>query len=91
MEQKYTKQYVAVDVHYTEEGKIEPRIIYWPDGRNFFIEKITDHRPAASLKVGGAGIRFRVLISGEEATYERDLYFVDNRWFVEVKVSQMSA
>lgn len=85
MEIQYKKQYVAVDVHYTAEGKVDPKQIYWPDGRVFLIDAVVGVENAASLKVGGAGIRYRVLIPGEDDSYQRELWFVDNKWFVEIK------
>ncbi len=86
MEQKNVKQYVAMDVHYTEDGELKPTLLYWPDGKVYRIEKILEVKPGASMKVGGAGMRYTIRVSGEDRSYTRDLYLVDNRWFVEVKV-----
>ncbi len=81
----YRKVFVAMDVRYTQDGKIVPMVLHWPDGSAYVIAKVLDMRLGASLKVGGAGTRYRVRILGEENTYERDLYLVDNRWFVEAE------
>ena len=45
------------------------------------IDKVTDVRYAASLKAGGAGIRYTCQISGKE----RYLFLEDQRWFVDAK------
>jgi hypothetical protein len=51
-------------------------------GRKLYeIDRILDVRPAASLKAGGAGIRYTCRIQGHE-TY---IWLEDNRWFVEAK------
>lgn len=75
------KKYVAVDAHFTEDGQILPRIIYWDDGRRFEIDRILDIRRAASLKAGGAGIRYTVRIFDRE-TY---IFLEESRWFVEAR------
>jgi hypothetical protein len=75
------KQYVAVDAHFTADGRILPRIVYWDDDRRFEIDRILDIRPAPSLKAGGAGIRYTVRIY-ETETY---IFLEENRWFVEAK------
>ena len=75
------KKYVAVDAHFTEDGRIRPTCIYWGDGRIFEVDRILDVRPAASLKAGGAGIRYTVSVFGKE-TY---IFLEENRWFVEAK------
>lgn len=75
------KVYVQVDGRFTPEGQIIPRVIYWPDGRQFAIDEVFDIRPAASLKAGGAGIRYRIRIGSRE-TY---LFLEETRWFVEAR------
>ena len=49
------KMFVGVTTEWTAEGKIIPTIIKWEDGRRFAVDRVLDVRPAASLKVGGAG------------------------------------
>ena len=75
------KVYVAVTVHYDSLGNMVPTAIEWEDGRIFEVDRILDVRPAASLKGGGRGIRYRCRILGKE----RDLWFEDPQWFVEGK------
>jgi hypothetical protein len=81
------KIYVAVDLHITVEGELRPKAIIWADGRRFEIEKVIDVRRKASLKAGGAGIRFEVRIDGKTRyLFMEDIEF--NKlpgalWFVE--------
>lgn len=76
---KYRKKYVEVTARFDTEGRIIPLKILWEDGSCFFIDKVLDIRPAASLKAGGAGIRYTCRINLKE----RFLFLEENRWFVE--------
>ena len=73
------KVYVTVFAKFAPDGKITPLRMVWTDGRRYEIDRVLDVRRAASLKVGGTGIRYTVRILGQE----RFLYLDDNRWFVE--------
>ena len=75
------KQYVSVTARFDEDGNLLPINIVWEDGRKFPIDKVTDVRYAASLKAGGAGIRYTCQIGGKE----RYLFLEDQRWFVDAK------
>ena len=75
------KQYVSVTAIFDEDGNLLPIHIVWEDGRKFPIDKVTDVRYAASLKAGGAGIRYTCQIGGKE----RYLFLEDQRWFVDAK------
>ena len=66
---------------FDEDGNLLPINIVWEDGRKFPIDKVTDVRYAASLKAGGAGIRYTCQIGGKE----RYLFLEDQRWFVDAK------
>ena len=57
-------QYVAVLAQFDAEGGIRPVCVVWEDGRRYEIDRILDVRPAASLKQGGAGIRYTCRIRG---------------------------
>lgn len=73
--------YLRVDVTFKPDGVIVPITLYWTDGTPFTIDKIMDVRPGASLKHGGAGIRYLCRIQ----SHERALFLVENKWFVEEK------
>lgn len=77
------KQYIKVNATFDCDGNLMPKAIYWEDDREFSIDKVTDIRYAASLKAGGAGIRYTCVILGKK----RFLFFEENRWFVDVKTS----
>ncbi|MBQ7964710.1 MAG: hypothetical protein IJ331_01365 [Ruminococcus sp.] len=72
------KQYVSVTATFDADGNILPLQINWDDGRCFEIDRITDIRYAASLKAGGAGIRYTCRIKQTE----KYLFLEDNRWFI---------
>ena len=72
------KQYVSVTAKFDPDGNILPLKINWDDGRTFYIDRITDIRYAASLKAGGAGIRYTCRIKQNE----KYLFLEDNRWFI---------
>lgn len=74
------KRYICVTAKFDSEGKITPEKIHWEDGRTFEIDRITDIRPAASLKAGGAGIRYTCKLCGKQ----KYLFLEEKRWFVEI-------
>ena len=73
------KVYVAVVARYSPEGELRPLSVQWEDGRSFSVDRVLDIRRAASLKAGGAGIRYTVRIGCRE-TY---LFLEEERWFVQ--------
>ena len=80
------KVYVSVRADFREDGLMLPRVIKWEDGRNY----VTDIRQAASLKVGGQGDRYTIMIGGKQSYlfFERSASMTGNnigRWFVERK------
>lgn len=75
------KQYINVTAQFDEEGNITPLYITWEDGRKFPIDRVTDIRRAASLKAGGAGIRYTCRIGGKE----KYIFLEENRWFLDRK------
>ncbi|MCH5317071.1 MAG: hypothetical protein J1E05_03775 [Eubacterium sp.] len=73
------KNYVEVTATFDTEGKIMPKEIRIDDER-YEVDRVLDIRPAASLKSGGAGIRYKCSIEGR-ATY---LFLEETRWFIEL-------
>ena len=73
------KKYVDMIVRYFPDGTITPMAVWWDEGKVYEIDRILDVRPAASLKAGGAGIRYTCKIMGKQ-TY---IWLEENRWFVE--------
>lgn len=79
------KLYVEVVSRTDEDGRVTPLEVIWEDGRRFSVDRVLDARQAHSLKTGGTGMRYTVVVGGR-STY---LYFEDPRWFVEAKVAEM--
>ena len=75
------KKYVDMIVRYFPDGTITPMAVWWDEGKVYEIDRILDVRPAASLKAGGAGIRYTCKIMGKQ-TY---IWLEESRWFVEAK------
>jgi hypothetical protein len=78
------KVYVDVNAdHHSIDGIVVPKIITWEDGQQYEVDRIVDIRRAASLKAGGIGTRYTILILGKQ-TY---IWLEDDgiRWFVEAK------
>ena len=75
------KKYVDVIVSFYPDGKIIPLAVYWSEDRMYEIDRVLDIRPAASLKAGGAGVRYTCRIQNHQ-TY---LFLEENKWFVEAK------
>ncbi|MGN0528473.1 MAG: hypothetical protein ACI4IE_05010, partial [Eubacterium sp.] len=73
------KHYTNVKALFDTEGNIIPLSITYDD-REFEIDRVTDVRPAASLKSGGAGIRYTCYIDGKKSY----LFLEENRWFAEL-------
>ncbi len=87
-EESISKVYVGVEVDFSPDGIMYPRALVWEDGIKYNIDRVVDIRPAASLKAGGQGDRYTVVIKGQR----RYLFFEKSaevlgrntgRWFVE--------
>ena len=77
------KVYVDVDAHFTRDGQLTPTAIIWEDGRRYEIDKVTQIARRASMKAGGAGIRYTCIIRGQQSY----LFYEVNKWFVERKTA----
>ena len=75
------KVYVKVTADFDPQGRIIPLCLTWEDGAQYFIDRVLDVRPAASMKAGGAEIRYTCRIQGRE----KYIWLEENRWFVEAK------
>lgn len=73
------KHFTSVKATFDEEGNITPVSMMY-ENAELEIDRIVDIRPAASLKSGGAGIRYTCYIRGVK-TY---LFLEDTHWFFEV-------
>ena len=75
------KIYVAVKALFDPDGNITPLSLIWEDEREYEIDRVLDVRRAASLKAGGFGLRYTVMIQGRQ----RYIWLEEKRWFVEPK------
>lgn len=80
------KKYVDMIVHYTEDGQIIPLAVRWSPDELFEIDRVLDVQRAASLKAGGAGIRYTCRIKGRE----KYIWLEEDRWFVDAKDGTIS-
>lgn len=78
---KMKKVFVDVTAFFTKEGKLMPVSFIWEDGVIYEIEKVYGWVKAASLKVGGQGIRYKCRVKGKEVY----LFLEEGRWFMEGK------
>ncbi len=81
MAEEAKKVYVDVVLKNDKEGEIWPLSLTWEDGSVYEVDRVKLKCRAASLKVGGCGIRYTVVVCGKE-TY---LFHEEDRWFVEGK------
>ena len=79
----YRKVYVDVILRQDKSGATRPLRIIGENGRVYEVERLLYKCRAASMKVGGCGMRYTVQICGRE-TY---VFEEDGRWFVEAKES----
>ncbi len=80
-EQQYRKVYVGVQLTVSPEGDVRPNTIKFEDGTVYEIDRLKHRCRAHATKVGGTGIRYTVVIRGQE-TY---LFEDDGKWFVEAR------
>lgn len=73
------KHFVEVKASFDTQGNIMPLSMTYED-TEYEVDRICDIRPAASLKSGGAGIRYTCYIAGKK-TY---LFLEETRWFFEI-------
>ena len=80
------KCYVEVVVDVDADGRETPLAICWEDGRRFRISRVVERRYAASMKVGGHGMRYAVIVEGQ--AQPRFLWHDDRAWYVERIVNE---
>ncbi len=73
------KTFIEVIAQHSPKGEIKPLSITWSDGRKYSVDKVLDTRMAASIKVGGQGMRYTCRIHGKEVY----LFCDTGQWFIE--------
>lgn len=86
------KVYVEVTTRTRTDGIMLPLSILWEDGKEYFIDRVTDIRQAAAMRAGGQGDRYTIIINGQMSYlfFERSTNLTGNtigRWFVERKIA----
>ena len=71
-------EYLEVTAKFDSDGRIVPISFIWA-GRKINIDRITDSRPAASLKQGGQGMRYTCR-TGRLSYY---LFCDEGKWFLD--------
>ena len=74
------RKYVSVVTLYDLSGDIHPLFVVWDNAVKYKVDKVLQKCPAASLKAGGAGMRYTCLFNGQR----RYLFLDQNKWFIEV-------
>ena len=74
------REYLRVMAVFHENGSILPVSFKLPDGREFAVERVSDRRPAPSLKAGGQGMRYTCTVLGKRIY----LFLDENKWFMEM-------
>lgn len=80
-QQQFRKVYVEVQLTVSSEGDVRPNTIKFEDGTVYEIDRLRHRCRAHATKVGGTGIRYTVVIRGQE-TY---LFEDEGKWFVEAR------
>ena len=79
------KAYVDVNEVHLKDGRIFPISFVWEDGSRYNIERIIEVCHAASLKAGGAGIRYTVRTSNCDSYMFLEGDSGSHKWFMERK------
>lgn len=71
-------EYLEVTAKFDSVGNVMPISFIWA-GRKINIDRVSDARPAASLKQGGQGMRYTCR-TGRQSYY---LFCDEGRWFLD--------
>ena len=79
------KIYVEVNTDHRADGQILPRSFVWEDGRRYPVDRIKEVCRAASLRAGGTGLRYTVMVRNVETFLFLEEDTEVSRWFMERK------
>ena len=79
------KVYVDVNENRLKDGRLIPVSFVWEDGKQYGIDKVIDVRRAASLKAGGAGLRYTVSVRNRQTHLFLEEDRAGAKWFMERK------
>lgn len=60
------KMYVGVVVHVTDEGRVDPLVVCWPDGRTFRIDEVLYRGQPGQMQKGAKTTRYHVRFGRHE-------------------------
>ena len=81
------KVYVSVlEVRY-KDGRLLPLALVWENGIRYKIDQVINVCPAASLKAGGAGMRYKIRVRDRETYLFLEESKTGAKWFMERKDS----
>lgn len=69
------KEYVGVVVRLTDEGRVDPLAVLWPDGRVFRIDEVIERGRPGPMRNGVDNARYRVRFG----RHETELYLEHRR------------
>ena len=81
------KVYVSVLEVRHKDGRLVPLALVWENGVRYRIDKVLDVRKAASLKAGGAGVRYTIRVRDRETYLFLEEDRTGTKWFMERKTS----
>jgi hypothetical protein len=84
------KVYVKVNADFLEDGHILPRSFVWEDGSCYEVERIVDICRAASLKAGGVGLRYTILVRNKQSYMFLEEDSGAHKWFMERRQKTVS-
>jgi hypothetical protein len=79
------KVYVEVNENRLTDGRLIPLSFVWEDGNRYEVDKVIDTRHAASLKAGGAGLRYTVMVRNRQTYMFLEEDRAGAKWFMERK------
>jgi hypothetical protein len=77
------KVYVDVTENRMKDGSLIPLSFVWENGVRYEVDRVIDVRPAASLKAGGAGLRYTVKVRMRETHMFLEEEEGKAKWFME--------
>ena len=72
------KVYIDVLEVRKKDGVLLPRAFRWEDRETYRVDRVLHYAPAASLKGGGIGICYHVMIEGRE----KEMWLEEDKWFM---------
>ena len=82
-ERSPNKVYVDVIDFVDDNGIHNPLFFRWIDGKRYEVDRVIKRDNECSLKAGGVGERYTVIIVDNGIERKRFMWLEDDRWFME--------